>query len=516
MPCRRSRSKCDGKREGTDRTLQIVAAMNPTDRGMLLGFGVLLLDFLAWRFVKLSQEWARFGIRLSLFLLLSYVLWTARLSPFQVAPWPDRTVRHLLAQAVEFLWWLQLAQISAAVLGKIVLPSALQRERLFQDILRAIVFVAAAVAAVAYVLELPVGGLLATSGAMAIIVGLAVQSTLSDVFSGVVLNATQPFQVGDSVTIGDTQGNVIDRTWRATTLLNSRGNYVLVPNSVAAKANIVNLSRPPQIHGVTVRIRLSPAIRPALVISALEDAINSTTDVLAHPAPVVSALGIHRKFIEYEILVYVASANKKTGAQNQVVDQVHWHLNAHGICLGQEQQGDEFAGNPERLLRNIEMFKSLSAAQIEQLAGASVRQAFSAGEMIYDVSSDCADDERALCIVASGVAVLLAPREEGSIELRRLAPGDAVGRSSILTGVSSGIRLQALSAVSVIRLNKNAVTPLLQAFPELAKSMLSDLLAFQAQEAELLRESTHQATEKEGIFQKLMDGLRRLHGVTRN
>ncbi|AIF48121.1 mechanosensitive ion channel family protein [Dyella japonica] len=487
--------------------------MNPIDRGMIFGFGVLLIDFLTWRFLKLNHELARLGIRSALFLLLSYVLWTVPISPFQVAPWADQPVRHILAQGLEFLWWLQAAQISAAVLGRIVLPSALHRERLFQDLLRAIVFLAAAVAAVAYVLELPLGGLLATSGALAIILGLAVQSTLSDVFSGLVLSATQPFQLGDTVAIGDIQGKVVERNWRATTLLNSQGNFVQVPNSAAAKANIVNLSRPPQIHGLTMRIRISPTIRPAVVISALEDAVRSASELLADPGPVITALEVHRKYIEYEIQAYVASADRKATTQNEMVDQVHRHLNAHGICLGQEQQGGEFMSDPERLLRHIEMFKSLSEAQIGQLAAASLRQQFSAGEMIYDAKSDCPDQERALCIVASGVAVLLAPHEGENIELRRLGPGDAVGRSSILAGVSSSIRLRALSSVSILRLDKDAITPLLQQFPDLAKTMLSDMLEVQAREAEVLREIPAQAMGREGLFQRLMEGLRRLHGM---
>jgi small-conductance mechanosensitive channel/CRP-like cAMP-binding protein len=489
--------------------------MNPIDRGMMFGFGVLLLDFLAWRFLKLEQQWARFGIRCALFLILSYVLWTVQISPFHVAPWTDEPVRHLLAQGLGFLWWLQVAQISSTLLGRIVLPPELHRERLFQDIVRAIVFLAAAVAAVSYVLELPLGGLLATSGALAIILGLAVQSTLSDVFSGLVLNATQPFHVGDTVAIGDMQGDVVERTWRATTLLNGHGNYVLVPNSAAAKASIVNLSRPPQIHGVTVRVRISPAIRPGLVIAALEDAIRSTDAVSASPAPSVTALGIHRKFIEYEILAYVASADKQKDTQNEIIDQVHRHLDAHGICLGQAQPEGESTVGPERLLRNIEMFKSLNDAQIGQLASTSVSQRFSAGSMIYDVPPDCPDQQRALCIVASGVAALLAPHDGRDVEVRRLAPGDAVGRSGVLTGVSSGIKLRALSNVEVFRLNKDAITPLLQQFPELAQEMLNDLLDYQAREAEVLREIPSPEAGREGLFQRLMDSLCRLHGIVR-
>jgi len=48
---------------------------------------------------------------------------------------------------------------------------------------------------------LPVKGLLATSGAVAIIMGLALQSTLSDVFSGIVLNTTKPYQLNDWIVV---------------------------------------------------------------------------------------------------------------------------------------------------------------------------------------------------------------------------------------------------------------------------------------------------------------------------
>jgi small-conductance mechanosensitive channel len=57
-------------------------------------------------------------------------------------------------------------------------------------VLGALVMLAALVAASAYVLEMPVRGLIATSGALAVVLGLAVQSTLSDVFSGLVLNTS--------------------------------------------------------------------------------------------------------------------------------------------------------------------------------------------------------------------------------------------------------------------------------------------------------------------------------------
>ena len=54
-----------------------------------------------------------------------------------------------------------------------------------------IIYLAAVFAIIAYVLDLPVQGLLATSGAVAIVLGLALQSTLSDVSSGIVLDISR-------------------------------------------------------------------------------------------------------------------------------------------------------------------------------------------------------------------------------------------------------------------------------------------------------------------------------------
>jgi small-conductance mechanosensitive channel len=487
--------------------------LNFFDRGMVFGIGILLLDFLAWRFLKFDDDRIRLAIRIPLFLALSYVLWTNQMIPFQVAPWPDDPPRHLLAQGLELLWWLQAAQVSTALVSRVLLPSGLHRARLFQDVLRALVFLAAFIAGIAYVLALPIGGLLATSGAVAIILGLAIQSTLADVFSGVVLNATQPFRIGDSVSIGDIQGEVIESNWRATTLLNSQGNFVVVPNSAAAKANIVNQSLPPQMHGLTVSVRISSSYRPAAVLAALNDAVISTAGVLSKPKPTVSANAMRSKYVEYEILVYVASALHKSKTRNEIIDQAHRHLQAHGMALGHAAMNGSQPDMLDELLRGVEMFHSLSEEQFAQLKKALVSQRFSPDDIIYQVGVNCPDERRALYIVASGVAALLAHRDGADVEVRRLSPGDSIGRAGVLTGVSLPIKLRAIGEVYVALLHKDALTPILQQNPEVAKSMLDSLVAYQASEAEALKELPSHTTDPDDIFHRLLTGMRRLHGI---
>jgi small-conductance mechanosensitive channel/CRP-like cAMP-binding protein len=484
--------------------------MTTFDSGIVLALGILLLNFVAWRFFRTDQPHARLLMRLGLFTALSVVLWRLGSSPFSPAPWPQDPARHMLFQLLGLLWWVQAAQVVAVALNVVVLPSALRRERLLQDVFRAAIFVAACVLGVTHVLEVPIGGLLATSGALAIIVGLAVQSTLSDVFSGIVLNATQPFRIGDLVTIGDIQGQVVDSDWRATTLLNSQGNFVVVPNSTAAKLAIVNESRPAMVHGIAVSIQVASNVRPATVLAALHDAIAGTRELLSTPGPVASVKGIRRHVVDYELSAYVASADVKSRARNELADQAFRHLMAHGVYIGQQA---DHAVPGQHLLRSVDMFRTLSDEQLTLLCKQLSQESFDPGQIIYQVGVKCPDERRSLYIVASGVVASLVDHGEHELEIRRLGPGDAVGRSGILTGVSAAIKLRAVGKVQMVSLSKEALTPVLQEHPEIAKDMLDALMDYEAKVRKAERELPASVADQRNVFQRLLEGMRRMHGL---
>ncbi len=96
--------------------------------------------------------------------------------------------------------------------------------------------------------------------------GLALQSTLSDVFSGIVLNTTKPDQLDDWISIDGTEGRVTDIDWRATRLQTSQGSMAVIPNSLAAKAKIINFSRPADMRSAWPSVlQVSPHARPQTV-----------------------------------------------------------------------------------------------------------------------------------------------------------------------------------------------------------------------------------------------------------
>src|SRR3954451_22042896 len=83
-------------------------------------------------------------------------------------------------------WWLLSARVVVAVLYFTLRHDRGHRSaKLVVDLTAAAIYVGATLIVLKFVLALPLAGLVATSGVVAIVLGLALQSTLSDVFSGI-------------------------------------------------------------------------------------------------------------------------------------------------------------------------------------------------------------------------------------------------------------------------------------------------------------------------------------------
>ena len=209
--------------------------------------------------------------------------------------------------ALKVAWWLWAAWFVVGFLRAFVIVEHRPREgKLLQDLIAGLIYLAAVFAIIAYVFDLPIQGLLATSGAVAIILGLALQSTLSDVFSGIVLSFSRPYRPGDWINIeGGTDGRVIEMNWRATHVLTGRRDLAIVPNSTIAKSKIVNVSSPSGIHGVTITVQLDAKTPPATGAEILEHAILNCRLIVATPAASVTIKAINATFTEFEITFFV-------------------------------------------------------------------------------------------------------------------------------------------------------------------------------------------------------------------
>lgn len=104
-------------------------------------------------------------------------------------------------------------------------------------------FIIATILSVVFKKDLTV--LWAASGVAGIVLGLALQTLLQDIYSGLALNIDRPLKIGDSIQIdvgSIVKGEVKEISWRTTHILDKANNTIVLPNNKVAAATITNFS----------------------------------------------------------------------------------------------------------------------------------------------------------------------------------------------------------------------------------------------------------------------------------
>jgi len=471
-----------------------------TDHPLLCALVLILIDLGLWRLLSASGSHWKLVVRVVIFSLFSVVLFNEGLNPLEPAPWADNIPLHLAAIGLQIGWWLFGARTLTVLIGAVMMQRVGHTGRLLQDLLGAVIFLIAIIAALAYVLELPVKGVLATSGALAIIVGLALQSTLSDVFSGIVLNTTKPYQLDDWISIDGTEGRVTDIDWRATRLQTAQGSMAVIPNSLAAKAKIINFSRPSDIFGVSISLQLSPHARPNTVIEALERAMQGCRQLLSKPAPSVSLKSSSSAGMEYEISGFVESMDQKRMVRNQLFDLAYRHLHASGVSLlsSVESNAPGNLSRPRALLDTSTIFSTLRQEEKETLSQNMTLQTFRAGDLILP-AGEVSDH---LLIIESGVISVELSRGGVLFESGRMGPGEVIGEGGVLSDTALPAQFTAKTFCSLYRIEKEYLKPCLDARHDIGEAMKA-LLDFRLNKARTLTEEEPKVVEKRGFLQWL-------------
>ncbi|MCU1738031.1 MULTISPECIES: mechanosensitive ion channel domain-containing protein [Pseudomonas] len=463
-------------------------------------FLLIVIDLVLWHLMGSKSDTWKLAVRLTVFSLFSLLLFNEGMNPLQTAPWPDDIPRHLAATGLQIGWWLFGARTLTVLLGTVMMQRVGHAGRLVQDVLGAIIFLIAIVAAAAYVLDLPVKGVLATSGALAIIVGLALQSTLSDVFSGIVLNATKPYQVDDWVAIDGTEGRVVDIDWRATRLQTSQGSMAVVPNSLAARAKIVNFSRPSDMHGLSISVQVSPHSRPQVVIDALERAMLGCRALLATPAPCVTLKSSSAEGAEYEINGFVVSMGEKREVRNQLYDLAFRHLRASGVSLlsSGESAAPVNLSRPRRLLESSSIFSTLRSEEKDTFSENMQAQMFRAGSEIM-ARGEVSDH---LFIIESGVVSVTLLRGGVPLEAGRMGPGEVIGEAGVLADMAVVADFTAKTDCVLYRIENEYLKPCLEARHDIGEAMKS-LLDRRLSAVQNFTREVPKPAEKRGFMQWL-------------
>ena len=461
-----------------------------------------IIQFLLLVVVLVAAHWllprhraARFATDVAFFATLTAILLAKGVAPYSETP-PSSDLWHRLFYGLaKAIWWLGGAMMLVSCVRLFLIFERRPREaRFVQDLIAGIIYVGAVLSVIAYVFSVPVGTLIATSGVFAIVLGLAMQSTLSDVFSGIALNLGRSYSVGNWIILeSGVQGRVIETNWRATHLSNATNDLVVVPNSALAKSQLVNLNSPDETHGITMSIKLAPTRTPATMARLLETVTLGSNHMMRIPDPLVSIISLTKEVIEFELAFRIRDISETTAAKNEIYDLVYRHALAAGIPLASSivfsaaPAAESTIGSEEgsekalRLMAMLPLFSALTEIERETLSKSATRRTYARGTEIIPQG----EHAQALTLVESGVVNVVRHENGRDLELNRLSPGDFFGERGLLIGAEEPGRIIALTPVVACEIGRDQLCEILRQRPALAEDIGATLAGRLEQERRL-------------------------------
>ena len=132
---------------------------------------------------------------------------------------------------------------------------------------------------------------LAGVGISGIVLGLALQDSLKNIFGGISLLLDRTYQVGDKIQLESGEvGTILDIGLRSTKLVTFDNEVIYIPNGYLANSRVLNYARPDPKVRTRVFFGVEYGTDVDKVRKIVMDVITNMDDVMADPAPNVQFL----------------------------------------------------------------------------------------------------------------------------------------------------------------------------------------------------------------------------------
>lgn len=424
---------------------------------------------------------------------LGLLLALALLDPLrQALPADGHSWRAALSVVIALGLWFGLRLLDLLVWERL-LPwrTGVRIPRLLRQLVAVLLGVLVFTVVLSRVWQLSVGPLLAATGAVGIVMGLALRNVLADFFSGIALNMEHPFRLDDFVLLHvrtrrePVAGFVREINWRSTTVLTPEDNLISVPNSVVAESTVENLSYPSPVYELELDVlldwHLEPAVLEPVLSAALLDAwVRGATS--GDKPPKYRMVRMDGAGVTYRIVYLIDPRRKPKGpARHLLLSCLQTHLKHAGLRPVLEAAGLAGAQLPpqrpmdpareeDRLiaLSQVGLLGPLTADELHSLASALRVWRFEVGDAVVRQG----DAGRSMFVLASGVLeVLQAAADVPAQRVGVLSPGQFFGEMSLLTEAPRTATVRPLAPSVLYEVPPEHMEALLKARPALADAL---------------------------------------------
>lgn len=351
-----------------------------------------------------------------------------------------------------------------------------------------------------------------------IVVGLALQDTLGNLFAGLALQADQPFMVGDVVSITNRGNGVVESvSWRGIKIRTFQNKLLVISNSVMGKETI-EVAPKNNLNARLVFFNTLYSHSPARTIQFVREAVRQVENVSPKIRPVVRIRNLGDNGIDWEVKYWLEdyAQHNETDA---LIRQRIWYVfhrekldfayptrTIHIEPKPDDVCPDEVFNSITERLNRVSIFAPLSDEEIEQLANVSSSRVYAPGEAIVRKGRE----GNSMFVIIRGEVKVQIPENTYQKTLTSLRENDFFGEMSLLTGEPRSAAVIAVEETEVLQIKKDGLKPIFENNPALVQS-ICDLIE---ERREALRgteqvEDEHTGDTKKGV----MKSIRKFFGL---
>jgi small-conductance mechanosensitive channel len=343
------------------------------------------------------------------------------------------------------------------------------------------------------------------SAILGIVVGLALQETLGNLFAGIALQADQPFQVGDVIAIPNGGTGVVESvSWRGVKIRTFQNKLLVISNAVLGKETIEVAPRG-NLNARLVNFDTVYIDSPTRIIGVVRDAIRQAENVSQKIRPIVRIRNLGDHGLEWEVKYWLDDYSKFNDTDALVRQRIWYAFKREKITFAyptrtvhvepqpRELPVEELRDSISERLCKVSIFAPLSEEETDKLAAATTTRVYSPGEAIVRIGAQ----GNSMFVIIRGKVRVQIPENGFQKTINNLYENDFFGEMSLLTGEPRTATVVADEETEVLRIDKVALKPLFESNPQLVRSIgemveerkeLLNALAEKAEEGEMQEE----------------------------
>lgn len=354
---------------------------------------------------------------------------------------------------------------------------------------------------------------------LGIVVGLALQDTLGNLFAGLALQADQPFQVGDVILLPNRGEGVVEAvSWRGVKIRTFQNKLLVVSNSVLGK-ELIEVAPKNNLNARSVFFNTLYSHSPARTIQVVRDAVRQVENVSPKMRPVVRIRNLAPDGIDWEVKYWLEDYRLQHDTDALIRQRIWYVFQREKINFAfptrtvyreekpPELPAEEIHDTVTEHLNNVSIFAPLSDDEIERLANASKSRVYAPGEAIVSIGQE----GNSMYVILRGSVKVQIPENNYQKTIGTLKQNDFFGEMSLLTGDPRTANVIAVEESEVLRIDKSGLKPIFESNPMLVESV-SELI----EERRIMLQKTVQSTEEqkqEGPRKGMMTSIRKFFGM---